>query len=70
MNLYDRLKDKNKFELLGKQSNVLYTNCVESMQEVTYQHELTIFYASNIYWILYPMDVFDLTRFFNLFELA
>jgi hypothetical protein len=69
MNLYDRLKDKNKFELLGKNTPYLYADCVDAMQRVDYEHNLKLTEATNIFWLVYPTGVFNLTKLYNLFEL-
>ena len=32
-------------------------------------HAITLYDATTIFWVYYPLDVFCLTRFYDLFEL-
>jgi hypothetical protein len=68
MNLYDRLKDKKKFELLGKDHKILNAECVIKMSRVSYVTELKVSDATDIFWTIYPNEPFDLTKYYKLFN--
>ena len=70
MNLYDKLLNKEGFMELGKSAPKSYLNLVEILNNSTYIHDFKLVDAAELYWMFYPTEVFDMTKFFHLFELA
>lgn len=70
MNLYDRLIDKERLKKLGAVSPKSYERTIEVLKSQTTIHDLTLFEAAEMYWLIHPEQTFDMTKFFHFFELA
>tara|TARA_R110001606_G_scaffold268556_3_gene417281 strand:- start:1210 stop:1422 length:213 start_codon:yes stop_codon:yes gene_type:complete len=69
MKLYDRLKSKEALIRTKNTQPALYEESIEVLNSHYNLFYITLFEATTIFWIYYPLDVFCLTRFYDLFDL-
>ena len=67
MKLYDRLKSKEDLIEMKGTNLDNYEEVVEILKkrEMVY---VTLFEATAIFWVYYPLEIFCLTKFWDLFE--
>ena len=69
MKLYNQLNSKEAL-LVEKNKNPRgYEEAIEILNKYDNLHTIALYEATTIFWIYYPLDVFCLTRFYDLFKL-
>ena len=69
MKLYVQLKSKEALLQIKNTQPEHYREVIEILSKYYNLHAITLYDATTIFWVYYPLDVFCLTRFYDLFEL-
>lgn len=67
MTLYEKLKDVAPIESIKESQPHNYLEVINILQNKS-QILISLYEATTIYWVFYPLDVFDLTRYYDLFK--
>jgi len=67
MGIYNKLKTKEALLGLKETHPATHEECVRILNKYEYVNNMSINEAMELFWVYYPLDPFNYTRFSNLF---